>query len=61
MDVLLTGYGDLLRFSFEVLDVVIDVEHVLIQFGKVMKLKAQTDTSLISAAGVSDLIRHVLE
>lgn len=41
MNVFFTADADLLRFSFKMLDVVVDVEHVVVQFGEVMKLKAQ--------------------
>lgn len=38
MDVLLARDGDLLRLIFKILNVVVDVENVLIQLGKVMEL-----------------------
>lgn len=38
VDVFLTGDGDVLGFILKVLDVVVDVEHIFIQFGKVMQL-----------------------
>ncbi len=41
VDVLLTADGHLLRFSFKMLDVVVDVEHVVVEFGEVVKLKTQ--------------------
>lgn len=39
MDVLLTRDGDLLRFVFEVLNVVVDIEDVFIELGKVVELQ----------------------
>lgn len=38
MDVLLTPDGDLLRLIFKVLNVVIDVENILVELGKVVEL-----------------------
>lgn len=38
MDVLLTRDGDLLRLVLEILDVVVDVEDVFVELGKVMEL-----------------------
>lgn len=39
MNVLFTGDGDPLRFIFKMFNVVVDVEGVLVQPGKVMQLK----------------------
>lgn len=39
MDVLLAGDGDPLRLVLEELDVVVDVEDVLVQLGKVVELR----------------------
>lgn len=41
MDVLFAGDGDLLRLVFKVLDVVVDVEDVFVEFGKVVELRRE--------------------
>ncbi len=47
MDVLLTRDRDLLRLVFEVLDVVVDVEDVFVQLGKVVELRREEDGSVL--------------
>lgn len=47
MDVLLAHDGDLLRLIFKVLNVVVDVENVFIQLGKVMELWGKTEESVL--------------
>lgn len=42
MDVLLARDGDLLRLIFEELDVVVDVENVFVELGKVMELQGKS-------------------
>lgn len=46
MNVLFTGDDDPLRFIFKMLDVVVDVEGVLVQPGKVMQLEKTTHANV---------------
>lgn len=43
VDVLLTRDGDLLRLVFKVLYVVVDVEGVFVELGKVVKLRREVE------------------
>ncbi len=47
MDVLLTRDGDLLWLVFEVLDVVVDVEDVFVELGKVVELWRKKEGSVL--------------
>lgn len=47
MDVLLTREGDLLRLIFKVLNVVVDVENVFVELGKVVELWRKADGSVL--------------
>lgn len=49
MDVLLARDGDLLRLVFEELDVVVDVENVLVQLGKVVELQGEAEAGVYAA------------
>lgn len=47
MDVLLARDGDLLRLVFEELDVIVDVENVFVQLGKVVELRRKATGSAL--------------
>lgn len=51
MYVLLARDGDLLRLVFEELDVVVDVENVLVQLGKVVELQGAAAGADVYATG----------
>lgn len=60
MDVLLARDGDLLRLIFERLDVVVDVEDVFVELGKVVELRGgggrAAEQRLFVAAGRLEIL-----
>lgn len=58
VDVFLTADGHLLRLSFKMLDVVVDVEHVVVEFGEVVKLKTQITSAHGHERGGASVMLH---
>lgn len=61
MDVLLTRDGDLLWLIFEVLDVIVDVEYVFVELGKIMELWRKEEKGDFKSPINCNVLKHTVD